>query len=95
MAFRPRHLVAAGTMAGAVVLDGATWAAAQDPPSTTDDDSPTTTEEDRRSDDGQRSEDQAPRPREGCRHGDDDSGSDSSGSDSTGRGDTEASVFWS
>ena len=85
MAFRPRHLVAAGTMAGAVVLGGATWAAAQDSPSTTDDDSPTTTEEDRRSDDGQRSEDQAPRSREGCRHGDDDSGSDSSGSDSTGR----------
>ena len=79
MAFSPRHLVAAGAMAGAVVLGGATWAAAQDSPSTTGDDSTTTTtEQDRRSDDGRSSDEQAPRSREGCRHGDDRSGGDSS-----------------
>jgi hypothetical protein len=97
MAFSPRHLVAAGAMAGALVLSGATWAAAQDSPSTTGDDSTTTTtEQDRRSDDGRRSDEQAPRSREGCRHGgnpSDRDGSDDGGS--SGTGDAEASAFWS
>jgi hypothetical protein len=91
MAFRPRHLVAAGTMAGAAVLGGATWASAQDSPSTTNDGSTTTTtEEDRRSDEVRKSEDQAPRSQEDCNHG-----KDRSGDDSSSDGDAEASVFWS
>ncbi|MGH9192529.1 MAG: hypothetical protein ACRDZ0_08680 [Acidimicrobiales bacterium] len=94
MALRPRHLVAAGMMVGAVVLGGATWASAQDSPSTTDGGSTTTTEDDNRSDAGRRSEGRAPeetpRSREDCPHGDGESGRDSS----DGR-DAEASVFWS
>jgi len=97
MAFRPRHLVAAGTMAGAVVLGGATWASAQDSPSTSEGDSTTTTEEDHRSDRGPKSEDQgpeqqapngSPRSGDGCSHGDKESDRDSSNG-----GDAEASVF--
>ena len=95
MAFRPRHLVAAGTMAGAVVLGGATWASAQDSPSTTGDDSTTTTEQDNRSDEGRGSKDQAPGSREGCRHGDDESGGDSSSGNDSSTDDAEASMFWS
>jgi hypothetical protein len=93
MAFRPRHLVAVGTMAGAVVLGGATWASAQDSPTTTDGGSTTTTEPDNRSEDGRRSEDQAPnesRSRENCPHGEVQSGNDSSSNS-----DAEASGFWS
>jgi hypothetical protein len=97
MAFSPRHLVAGGVMAGAVVLGGATWAAAQDSPTTTDGDSTTTTtEQDRRSDVGQKSDERAPRSREGCRHGDDSSERDGSGGGESPDGsDTEASAFWS
>jgi hypothetical protein len=99
MAFRPRHLVAAGTMAGALVVGGATWAAAQDSPSTTDGDSTTTTtEQDHRSDEGRNSEDHAPRSGQGCRHGEDGSGGDSSGGnssgDSSGDANAEVSGFW-
>jgi hypothetical protein len=90
MAFSSRHLVAAGAMAGALVIGGATWAAAQDSPSTTGDGSTTTTtEQDNRSDE------QAPRSREGCRHGGDPSERDRSDDGSSGSGDAEASVFWS
>jgi len=90
MAFSSRHLVAAGAMAGALVIGGATWAAAQDSPSTTGDGSTTTTtEQDNRSDE------QAPRSREGCRHGSDPSERDGSDDGSSGSGDAEASVFWS
>jgi hypothetical protein len=90
MAFSSRHLVAAGAMAGALVIGGATWAAAQDSPSTTGDGSTTTTtEQDNRSDE------QAPRSREGCRHGGDPSERDGSDDGSSGSGDAEASVFWS
>jgi hypothetical protein len=97
MAFSPRHLVAAGAMAGALVIGGATWAAAQDSPSTTDGDSTTTTtEQDGRSDDGRRSDEHAPRSREGCRHGGDPSDRDrSDDGGSSGSSDTEASAFWS
>jgi hypothetical protein len=97
MAFSPRHLVAAGAMAGALVIGGATWAAAQDSPSTTDGDSTTTTtEQDGRSDDGRRSDEEAPRSREGCRHGGDPSDRDrSDDGGSSGSSDTEASAFWS
>ena len=90
MAFSSRHLVAAGAMAGALVIGGATWAAAQDSPSTTGDGSTTTTtEQDNRSDE------QAPRSREGCRHGGDPSERDGSDDGSSGGGDADASVFWS
>lgn len=96
MAFSSRHLVAAGAMAGALVIGGATWAAAQDSPSTTGDGSTTTTtEQDNRSDDGRRSDEQAPRSQEGCRHGGDPSERDGSDDGSSGSGDAEASVFWS
>ena len=98
MAFSSRHLVAAGAMAGALVLGGATWAAAQDSPSTTGDGSPTTTtEQDNRSDDGRGSDEEAPRSREGCRHGEDGSGGNGESDDggSSGSGDAEASAFWS
>jgi hypothetical protein len=100
MAFSARHLVAAGTMAGALVVGGATWAAAQDSPSTTDGDSTTTTTaQDHRYDDGNRSEDNAPRAGQGCRHGEDGSGGDSSSGnssgDSSGDANAETSGFWS
>src|SRR5918994_567527 len=107
MAFRPRHLVAAGTMAGALILGGATWASAQDEPSTTDDstseDSTTTTEsdgrsedtrsDDRRSDDTQ-SGDRTTEESQGSREGcphGDDQGDSDNSSDSD--ADAEASVF--
>src|SRR5918993_193100 len=102
MAFRPRHLVAAGTMAGALILGGATWASAQDEPSTTDDstsdDSTTTTEsngrsDDRRSDDtqsGDRTPEESQGSREDCPHGDEQGDTDDSSDSDT---DAEASAF--